>query len=337
MPAERQAAREGTQSRGGRIVGTLGFLAALTALSTAIGVWFSIKGTELLQGFLKDVGQLPSTDAAFRDLVLPNWFAPSLAVLNLLGGVLLAYALWISGRFIAAVRDYTLQPDSRSAEELETTAHTIRPWLTLGQWAPLLNIVLSLGLLAALFQMFGTESTGFSMNSPEALSIVLTTVAQSLPSFIINWLILGAVKRWLDGVVTRTTQPNFALRPLARAVDPWFILTMILLILGAVGLLLGGLPMLALPSMLSDETLTDPGLVQSGITPEWLRMALYGMALFTIIIGLFYVLLTCLIAWSRGFAMNVATVLDPAPAAPQAATPDLWSGSEQLIEPRQPR
>lgn len=234
--------------------------------------------------------------------------------------------------------DAFLQPDTRSAEELQLTARTVRPWLTLGQWAPLLNILLGLGFVGATFWSLQTlSSDDFSFGAPEALMVGLSTVVQSLPRFIINWLILAAVKRWLDGVVTRSTQPNFPMRPLARAIDPWFILTMILLILGALGLLFTGLPMLALPSLLPPEALSDPGLKQIGMTPEWIRLALIGSALLISLGGLLYVLLTCLIAWSRGFAMNVATVLDAALPAPKAAAHDLWGGAEQLIEPRPPR
>lgn len=341
-PAELQAAQIGTAQRGGRIVSGLLLLAALMALGTLLGVWLNLKGVGWAQEMLTRVAALPDADPTWRDLTLPSWLAPSLAALTFLGGALAAWACLVASRFIASVHDYTLAPDSGSAELMAQNAHTIRSWLTLGQFAPLLNIVFSLLIMGGMLWFMNTsglsKEADFPIGPAEIMTMLLSTVAQSLPSLIINWLILAAVKRWIEAVVTRSSNRLFPVRPFARKVDPWFILTMILLILGALSLLGGGLPMLALPALIPADALSDPELKKLGITPAFIKLLALGFAALLVGSGLLYALLTCLIAWSRGFAMNVATVLDASLPTPNVATGnDPWGGAHEIVPPRDPR
>jgi len=129
-------------------------------------------------------------------------------------------------------------------------------------------------------------------------------------------------------------------------VEGWLLFVLIVLILGTVSLLLGAVPLLALPALFSTLIADDPslsGLSGLGLTPDNLKALFVWMAVLLVFSGLMYGLLTAMMAWSRGLAANVATVLDaplPRPPAPMndwsaaPAAQDPWKGPVTVIPPR---
>ena len=92
-----------------------------------------------------------------------------------------------------------------------------------------------------------------------------------------------------------------------------------------------------------------PGLGQAfednaalGFSSAVFRWALWGLAALLLLSGLLYGLLMALVAWSRGFALDVAAVLDaasgphPGPLNPATLNTslDLWKTSLKPPNPR---
>ena len=341
-PLDLAASTRGVTTQSQRIVAALYFFAGLSALLTLVGAGLSVWGLGALPDFFKRLSKLDSSGSAPFDLgaALPAWLGPSMVILTLLGGFLGVWAILVAARSIRAVAQQTLEPSQGHAEALQSAARTVRPWLVLGQFAPLLSLVVGLlysfGLVAWMSRLDPSNSAELSFGLPEMLGMSLMSVLQSAPSLIINFLILAAIGRWLAAVVTRSADPTFPVRPFARQVDPWLILTMILLILGAVSLLFSAIMLLFAPAMLGSAFVSDSDLRNLGLTLTQVKW-FFGLGALLCLIGLaVYVLLACLMAWSRTFALDVAKVLD-AHAQPLATAAYLWDGPEQVVTPRAPK
>lgn len=361
---ELSAAMQGTRQRGARIMGALMGLAALSVLLSVLLVAGMLWGFRTLPDWLKQLAQLDSTSGTSGpDLpdfaALPAWLPFVLAALILLGTALQVWATLVARRMIGAARDYTLgtrsldpgsalHPPNEAALALAASARVVRPWITLGQYAPILSSALSVLLSAG-------GAWWASRLDPQADSVgpfgmgfvILSTLVQTLPGIIINWLILAAIRRLLDGLVARSQGQMLMLRPLGRKVDPWLLFTMILLILGLVSVIFSALTFLMFPAFIAlilQGEAPDP--TMSALMP-FLKGLFGGLAGVLLLSSLVYLLLTFLLAWSRGFAMNVATVLDAAlpgsmPTARSAsgvsyASADPWAGEVRQATPRPPR
>lgn len=323
-------------------MGTLGILAALSALGGLLGVWALWWSFGELPRWLASLnelsdGDLPQLNAA--DLV-PSWALPSLLGLGLLATALYVWAILVARQTVGAVRNQTLHPGPDHTGALERSVRTVRPWILLGQIAPILQllipllaVLMSLGLIR---QIDPQTFQGIGFGPAEIGAIVLGVVVQSLPTIIITWLILAAIRRWLDAVVARAHAP-VPVRPAARGVDAWLLFTLALLILGLAALLLGGLPLLAISAFVGGTPLNDPDLAALGITPAALRGVLLLSATAMLLSAFIYLVLALLMGWSRGFAASVATVLDAGlPGRPATPLADPWSGPVQTAQGREP-
>ncbi|GGO19818.1 hypothetical protein GCM10008949_04500 [Deinococcus humi] len=338
--AELTAARAGVTLRGGRIVGALGVLAALTALGGLLGAWVLWLSFRTLPRWLASLDQWSNGDLAQLDFagLVPNWTLPALLILTLLGTALCVWAILVDRKTVGAVRDQTLSPSAAHLDALERSALTVRPWITLGQIAPIVQMLLPLLALPLMLGLMrrGDPQTFPGLGPLETATLVLGILVQGLPTLVITWLILGSVRRWLDAVVQRARRP-LAVRPAARALDPWLLFTVVLLVLGLAGLLLGGLPLVAVSAFVGGAPLNDPQLAALGVTPAALRVTLLLGAAAMLGGALFSTLLILLMAWSRGFATNVATVLDSGlPGSTPAPIPDPWNSPPQPAQARDP-
>lgn len=340
--AELAAARAGVTLRAGRIQGALGLLAILWVPAGLAGAWALRWGFEALPGRLAALNELNSGDLPSLDFaeLVPAWAQPALLGLTLLGTALAVWAVLVARQAVGAVRDQTLSPSAAHLAAQERSARTVRPWITLGQIAPILQALVPLlvvPLTFGLIRPLDPQTLGAMAFGPvEVGAIVLGVVVQSLPTIILTWLILAAIRRWLDAVVARAHRP-VPVRPAARGVEPWLLFTLILLILGLAGLLLGGLPLLAVSAFVGGAPVDDPELVSLGLTPSFLRRTLLLGAGAMLAGAAIYALLTLLMAWSRGFAMNVATVLDAGrPGSPATPVHDPWRGAVQPAQGRHP-
>lgn len=330
-------------------------LAVASVILAGLSLLGMQRGWQALPGWLR---QLQELDQGAASPPLPNlkefmppWALPAIAALTLIGTLINVWATLQARRAIGAVRDYTLSSGPQSAEELASSARTVRPWIILGQYAPILMLVFSLAITAAMLVWTfraAPQSEDLGFGPLEGVFILISSVVQYLPSIIITWLILAAIRRWLDGVVARSAGEHRLIRPLARTVDPWLLFTVVLLILGMAGILFSALMFLFFPALITaamqgETQATDTQLL------NMMRDLFMGLSVLMLLSGAVYLLLTLLMAWSRGFAMNVATVLDaglvgtvdpsaPLPSLqPQPAQPDPWSGPVQVAPPRDPR
>lgn len=340
-PAELTAARQGVALRGGRITGALGVLAALWALGGLLGAWALWWAFQMLPALLAALGEWSEGDlpAVNFSSAVPAWTLPTLLALTLLGTALYVWAILVARQTVGAVRDQTLNPSADHASALERSVRTVRPWIVLGQIAPVVQALVSLlfvPLASGLIQQVAPQDLqGVGFGPLEVAGIVLGVAVQSLPTIIITWLILAAIRRWLDAVVARAHAP-VPVRPATRRVDPWLLFTLIFLGLGLAGLLLGGLPLLAISAFVGSAPLDDPDLISLGLTPAGLRSTVLVGAALMLGSGLIYLLLALLMAWSRGFATQVATMLDAElPGALAIPVSDPWSGPVQHAQGRE--
>jgi hypothetical protein len=111
-------------------------------------------------------------------------------------------------------------------------------------------------------------------------------------------------------------------------------------------LIIGALPMLVLPTLLTTLAANDPDvsdLASLGLTSANLKVLFAWLSVVLVMSGAVYGLLTAVMAWSRGLAADVATILDaplsrpPAPLNDWTAAPasqDPWKGPVMVIPPR---
>lgn len=149
----------------------------------------------------------------------------------------------------------------------------------------------------------------------------------TLPAALIAWLGLAAVKRWLDAVVTRTSNATFPVRPFARSLDGWLIFTLVLLILGLLNAVAGTAMLVFFPAffnwMLENDSTTTP---PDAETMRLIRSFVRNVAWLALAGVLLYGLLAFLVYWSRNFANSVARLLDASRPGPlQPAQQDLTS------------
>jgi len=317
-------ARRRVDRRGQRIAGGL----------LALALWSAL-GTLGLLGLGSSLGRTLIALAAGNGgagIEVPVWAWALIAALTLLGLLIALWAILRARAVILAIRAQTLTPGPEGAARLNREARAVRPWITLGQWTPVVGLVLTLSTVAVTMHFalgfLNTEGVGeesLALGGGERTVLLLSTALQSVPGLVINGLILAAVRRWLDAVTAHAGGRSAAVLPAARALDGWFLFTLIVLGLGLLSLLLGLLSAAFLPALVN-------GLGVSLSTQEtaWLRTVQGGLlALLVSSLGT-YSLLTLLIAWSRSFAADVAQVLGGEVSTPAA---DPWTGRETIVPP----
>ncbi|MFB9992990.1 hypothetical protein ACFFLM_13525 [Deinococcus oregonensis] len=352
-PAQLQDARAGLERRAARLMTALGILAALAGVGVLVMGWLANVGWQAFQRFLA----LPDLQAelnlpagqSLSDLI-PGWVLPVIVALVVVGTAIQIWATLRARAAVGAVRDQTLNPGADHAEALIAAARTVRPWITLGQWTPVVwtgFILLWLPFTFALVGRLDPADSGTSGSEPFlTFFALLSTAIQSLPNIMLTWLILAAVRRWLDAVVARAQGGTSPVTPTSRSVEGWLLFVLIFLSVGTVSLIIGAVPLLLLPALFSTLAATDPSLSDLsslGLTSANLRTLFAWWAVLLVFSGVVYGLLTAMMAWSRGLAANVATLLDaplprsPAPLNDWAAAPstqDLWKGPVTVIPPR---
>ncbi|THF69792.1 hypothetical protein E7T06_10460 [Deinococcus sp. Arct2-2] len=354
LPAQLlQDARTGLERRASRLMTALGLLAVLSGLGVLALVLLVNLGWQAFQRFVA----LPDLQAQFNlpagqtvaDLI-PGWALPTLLALSVMGTAIQMWASLRARAAIGAVRDQTLNPSADHAEALIGAARTVRPWITLGQWTPIIWTVFSLAWLPITFAVIGRidpEVQGAVGIDAFSIAFALVSIViQSLPGIILTWLILAAVRRWLDAVLARAQGGTAPVTPVSRPVEGWLLFVLIVLIVSTVSLVISAVPMLVLPALFSTLAASEPefsDLASVGLTPANLQMFFSVLAGLLVFSGLVYGLLTAMMAWSRGLAANVATILDaPLPRPPAAMndwtavpdTQDLWKGPVTVVPPR---
>jgi hypothetical protein len=233
-------------------------------------------------------------------------------------------------------------PDAARTEQLR---RTLGGWLSFGQWgtaaAALLSavfsvvaVVLGQGQLQQTLQQLPQDpatdlSTLNSLNSGFLVFQVLSGLVGSVPGVVITWLILGAIRRFMNLAVERLTLASASpetpaapvtaapVTPAAKVVGNWFLGSLILVGLGALQLLVVLIISLVASSFILQTLAADIPEAWSGLLGllPWLIgvFLLYALAV--------YVLYFVLLLASRNYALSLARLLDLHNPAPSAAAP----------------
>lgn len=333
-PAELQSAQGGVKKYGGRIQGALLVLVAVSLLSMVGSFAAAFWMWQALPDLFKSM-ELTVTPAEWAQArqAIPAWAWGLLGLFSLLLAAINIWCLLIARRVIGAVQRWTLQPSAESGAAVVRSARTVRPWLTLGQWTPVILGLAYALFYGAVFAMMGLGGEGRGSAGESALPLgfmLVSMVAYMTPGAVLTWLILGAIKRWLDAVTIRTTDPSFPVRPFARSVDGWLLFTLVMLVLGALNAVASTVMLAFFPRFMRFMLESDPTTKADAKIFESLAGLMQGLAGVTLIGAAVYVLLALLMGWSRAFANEVARVLDagrptqPVPVQAVPAVPSDW-------------
>lgn len=210
---------------------------------------------------------------------------------------------------------------------LEALHTTFIKYIVASQWAmPVLGVIMMLFPMVFMPLMTSLDKHSSGLGTGEALLLSLIGLIPLAIVSVVNWLLLAALKRWLEAATGRMRGLNNGpLSPAAGVVGNWFIFVLVLLgfnILGAIGNLFSpfflGASLVSLPK---DEQLH----ISSGV------IALIILAfLFTMLFALAQQVIQFLaIMYSRTFAQQSAALLD---AGPRPAPTDLPMNSGNPFE-----
>ncbi len=246
---------------------------------------------------------------ALAALLTLAWSAIYLALVNWARELLGRLAGW------ALSTPQSIAPDAARSEQLR---RMLSGWLTFGQWGTVAGTVLSVALVpislavtARLTNFYFPDSSG-DLGSLGPSFVAFQTVSglmSAVPGVVIVWLILGAIRRFMNLAVQRARGLATApLWPAARVVGNWFILPMILLGLGLLNLLVvtgvlavfGGVDLSQITSL--D---TSSALLRSFLA--WVIPLAFGFLIFA---ALIYGLYLALLILSRSYALSLGRLLD---------------------------
>lgn len=241
--------------------------------------------------------------------------------------------------WIGRVRDWASQGREPGVGRLDALRGTLGRWIGFSQWLPAVLSVLAvlgalllgalaggvLDFLGALGNVNGRDavdaSTRTALSGVFGIFFMVFLIVYLAPVVVINFLILGAVRRWMNGTTDHLLgRPHPPLVPMANTVNGWFVFCQVLLVLGALGSLMG----LVLPLSLAglgglagtggDDLPDFSALLATG--PFAAIAALFGLAV--------YLLQFLLLEWSKRFSLAVSRLVDgptlasglPGPFAP---------------------
>lgn len=295
--------------------------------SAALGGWL----TQLLwvYGLFSILGLLGLGGAAVALLAasaLPGDAAPGgtlLIALVLASGLLGIVSLVLYVLAIRAAKQalgsVAQAAGDRSPATLDQDVRRLNTWLTLAQWGAVLGSVLGLAVNGVTSAAFSELSTDISNDIGVPVGVTVVAVGLgSLPSIVLNWLILASVKRFFSHVSLRARGARQPVGPAAGKAAGWLMFVYVVLWIGAVLGVLGLLPALLLPAALGSERGSDVAL-GGGIVFLFVAVVLA-------LGGWFYSVLLRLVGHSRLFALEVAARLDQPRTGEAAPVPDPWLG-----------
>jgi hypothetical protein len=348
-------------------------LGVLKRSAAQLRVWLGVfMAAQVLGGVIIALGTffggrwgLDALEAATPGLKLPGFTSGLLGLAAALMLVLAFLYVLVAGwarELITRLAAWALSgasspaPDAARTEQLR---RTLGGWLRFGQWGTvavaLLSAVFSVAAvllgqnqLQQTLQQFPQDPTTDlsavnTLNSGLAVFQVLSGLVSSVPAVVITWLILGAIRRFMNLVVDRSTLAAVApviaapviaapVTPAAKVVGNWFLGSMILVGLGALQLLVVLIVSLAASSFILQSVAADVPAGWSGLLGllPWL---IGVFLLYTL--GIYVVYFVLLLA-SRNYALSLARLLDlttPVPAAaaslqaaPVMDAPNIYKG-----------
>lgn len=324
-PSEAQTARNSVAQNGQRLQTALNVLMAYNLLSVLLAIGLPLWFQQALRDLLNSMGEvITPSDRQELQRLTPGWLWLLLGLLYALIPVVNLWCLAVVKKAQQAVQTWVLEPTTDGGEEVSRRLLTVRPWITLGQWLPIIGGVLIMLFDVGLFVAVGSGDSGMGEAAFGFLFSMLFYLLPLAAMAVLTWLFLGAVKRWLHAVITRTTQPNFPVRPFARSLDGWLIFLLVVIILGVLNAAASTLMLLFFPALMSTIMATDPTLQADAEVFQLISKWMQGFALLSLLGVVVYVLLAFATHWTRLFTGDVARVLDagrPVQPQPQQVIP----------------
>jgi hypothetical protein len=303
-----EAARTGVVRRGNRISAVLlGFLilqlvSAVLVLGGAAVSWAffgSSVGKEI-----PGLGEVPQLGGLL-------WLVGLYVLIILVAQGLYIYSMLMARRAILGVQRYAADP----AHQGHPDARGFTRWLTFWQWYSLVGSLLGLVIgVALVFFASLLDTSSSKLDSGSQAGVLAFTVIGSLiqlvPTVVLSWLILGAIKRFFLSVEAHASGVRTPVSPVAKTVGSWLIfvivtLGLLLAFIVFYAILLGVLA--AIPGTLDSSSISDQSFRQAA------PLLIGGGVLITLLIAAVYGLMIAVVAWSRGFALDTATLLDGGP------------------------
>ncbi|AZI41678.1 hypothetical protein EHF33_02030 [Deinococcus psychrotolerans] len=295
-------ARHSLLTRGERIRTTLGVLIGLYILIGVLslgilGIFWGFSGP-----FWKELQPDPDGLKSFV-----NWILGGSVLVSAAFFVLYVLALLAARRAIASVQTYALSGQTGSAAR---DARRFNKWLSAWQWWTLISAVLSVSL-APFFIGWAAKldpATTQTLGSAELSVVAISGVLQALPTVVLTWLVLASIKRFFAAVALHAGGSRQPVTPVASAAGGWLIFTIVVLALGLAALAFFTLLVATLgtlPTMFAQDA-------SFGVDPAAFKSAFGGVAVLLLLSAVLYGFLIALTAWSRGFALNAAALLDAA-------------------------
>ena len=339
-PATNRLALARASARLNTWLGVLMVLLLLGGVVYALAVFFGGRaGLNALTALGSSVAVPAYTNGllALAALLTLAWSALYLALLNWARELLGRLAGWAlstpqsTGTPQSMGAPQSVAPDAARIEQLR---RTLSGWLTFGQWGTVASTVLSavlvpvsLAVTARLTSTYLPDSSGDlgSLGPGFVAFQTVSSLVSAVPGVVIVWLILGAIRRFMNLAVQRArglaTAPVW---PAAKLVGNWFVLPMILLGLGLLNLLVLMLVLGIFGTVgLSQITSLDTSSALLGNVLAWAVPLAFGFLVFAL---LAYGLYLAVLILSRSYAMSLGRLLDlDLQAAP--STPALSAGS----------
>ncbi len=298
----------------------------LTVLQVILGVFgglfalgFVAFGVMLLAG---------ASIASLADLLVDDLGSAGGRVLQAIGaaallfGLLYAVVVVLGVYLVAWAKDWEGQSAALATgrggdpARLAALRATLGRWIGFSQWGMvayfavlILAVLVGAGSLGRVLALDPDTTEGAAYIAPFVGGLyVLGVVLVGAPVCVVNWLLLGAIRRFMDASTNRLLGAANPVRPSANTVGNWFIFLLVVIGLGALNVL-ASVPLGLLGAFI-------PG--DSGDTLDsGTRAALTGVVGLSGVIGLVvYALYFLLALWSRSFALSLADVLDSRLSAP---------------------
>ena len=313
--------RSNFQQRGQRLSRSLGVLIALYLL---LGI-LTIMGMIAMLVFVNSLLTPAELASSGLSLGLLSAIVGVTVLITAVFYVLMLLALRTAQQAIVGVQRFVI---SGEADQVDLLAGRLNSWLSAGQWYMLISGVLGVVLTPLLLLISDrvaptqdTSLTGFS-----AAFVFVGTLIQMLPIVILTWLILAAIKRFFSAVRARARGEQVRITPSASTAGSWLIFTIVVI---AIGLFFAALSvvMVSLFAFIPDMAGSLENDPTQPFSAAVFRGLMIGSAVLLLLSAGLYGLLIAMMAWSRGFALDTARLLDDSLSAlstPPNSRLDLW-------------
>ena len=297
-------------------LGVLFVVLLLTGVASALAVFFGGRaGLSALTALSSSVTVPAYTDwlLALAALLTLAWSAIYLGLLR--------WARELLGRLAGWALESPLgspQAPAPDAARIEQLRRTLSGWLTFGQWGTVASTVLSAVLVPVSLAVTARLTSAYLPGSSSDLGSLgpgfvafqtVSSLVSAVPGVVIVWLILGAIRRFMNLAAQRArglaTAPVW---PAAKLVGNWFVLPMILLGLGLLNLLVVAVVLAIFGGVgLSQITSLDTSSALLRSVLAWAIPLAFGVLIFA---ALIYGLYLALLILSRSYAMSLGRLLD---------------------------